>query len=80
MKDNIELFVKWLYRAEIKSPPDSLSELAKEFGCSQAEVREGITEAKRTLDQVQPMLDAGLIESDGRGGFRPTAKGQRLPK
>jgi hypothetical protein len=57
----VELIVSWLYRAEIKSPPDTISELAKEAGCSASEVRTGIAEAKHLLDQVQPALDAGVI-------------------
>lgn len=77
--DPIKLFVHWLYRNKIKSPPDSLSELAREAGCSKAEVSAGIAEAERVLDQVQPALDAGLIEFDDRAGFRLTAKGKQLP-
>ena len=78
--ERLKLFVHWMYRNKVKSPPDSLSELAQEAGCSKAEVRAGIAEATRLLDMVQPSLDAGLIEVDPLAGIRLTELGRKLPE
>ena len=74
----VKRFVAWWYRVRVKHPADTVAQIATEAGCSEANIRDGIAEAERLLDGVQPALDAGLIEFDHRhGGLRVTKKGKR---
>jgi|307.fasta_scaffold05008_6 hypothetical protein len=64
------LRVKWWYRANVKNPRDTVETIAKESGCSVATVRDGIAEAKRLLDMVEPMVEAGILQQDEDGRIR----------
>jgi hypothetical protein len=68
--ERIRRSVTWMYRHTIKSPPDSVKEIARDEQVTVAVVKAGIAEAIRLLDQVQPALDAGLMEFDPARGIR----------
>jgi hypothetical protein len=59
----VEPLVAWFYRAVVKTPPDSIAEIAKSVGESEAVIAEGIEEVRGLLAQFD-LLDPRLIAVD----------------
>lgn len=57
-----ETLMTWFVRAEVKSPPDSIASLAREYSVTPTRITEGIAEIKAVLDQVDDYVKAGLIK------------------
>jgi hypothetical protein len=59
----VEPLLGWFYRAIVKSPPDSIAEIAKSVGESEAVIAEGIEEVRGLLAQFD-LIDPRLIAID----------------